>query len=232
LLRLQSTTLWSTLNADGTQDVLSLGRLAPAQLNFTGTGASGGAATPSAYVVDTSAVPPGPALTTGELLQVQGGVTPFGTAPPDFTATAVTPGPSSLQTLVVSWTNGGSTHPFSFLTSAGLSVNLTDPNLGSTHEIRTGPIRTSATTIDLKSLPASPLITTTGADQSNLQLAVGSTTLTSGISVFNSAAPFANRVYEDFQAGTNKIFRLVAYGQYNSANNTFVASRISVALHE
>ena len=237
LLRLQSTTLWSTLNADGTQDVLSLGRIAPAQLNFTGTGASGGAATPSAYVVDTSAVPPGPALTTGELLQVQGGVTPFGSAPPDFTARSLTAGPSTLQTLVVNWINGGSAHPFSSSASTGLVVNLADADLGATHEIRTGPASTPCSgtagqCLDLKTLPASPLITTTGADQSNLQLAVGSTTLTSGISVFNSAQAFASAVDADFKAGTNKIFRLVAYGQYDSANNTFVASRISVALHE
>ena len=227
LLRLQPTTLWGTLNTDGTQDVLSLGRFAPAELSFTGTGTPGHDATPSAYVVDTSAVPPGPATTTGELLQVQGGVTPFGTAPPDFAARSVTPGPSSLQTLVVSWTSAGSTTPFTSITSAGLVVNLADANLGSTHEIRTGPA-----SLDLKSLPASPLITTTGADQSNLQLAVGSTTLSSGISVFNSAEGFASAVEADFKAGTNKIFRLVAYGQYDSLNNTFVAARINVALHE
>ena len=102
--------------------------------------------------------------------------------------------------------------------------------------IRGGPtfltIRTGPATLDLKSLPASPLMTTTGADQSNLQLAIGSTTLTSGISVFNSASGFASAVNSDFAAGTNKISRLVAYGQYDSVNNTFVAARISVALHE
>jgi hypothetical protein len=225
-VRLRPTTLWGTLNADGTQDLLSLGRFAPLAISFTGTGTSG-PATPSAYVVDTSAVPPGPATTTGELLQVQGGVTPFGTAPPDFTARSMTPGPSTLQTLVVNWTNGGSAHPFTSISSAGLVVNLADADLGATHEIRTGPA-----TLDLKSLTASPLITTTGADQSNLQLAIGSTTLTSGISVFNSASGFASAVDSDFAAGTNKIFRLVAYGQYDSVNNTFVATRISVALHE
>src|SRR5262245_26383544 len=226
-LRLHSTTLWGTLNADGTQDVLSLGRFAPAQLNFAGTGTPGHDATPSAYVVDTSAVPAGPTPTTGELLQVQGGVTRFGSAPPDFSARSVTPGPSTLQTLVVNWTNGGSAHPFSSISSTGLIVNLADAELGTTHEIRTGPA-----SLDLKSLPASPLITTTGADESNLQLAIGSTSLSSGISVFNSAVPFANAVAADFKAGTNKIFRLVAYGQYDSVNNTFIAARINVALHE
>ena len=226
LLRLQPTTLWGTLNADSTQDLLSLGRFAPAALSFTGTGSAGHDATPSAYVVDTSSVPPGPVTTAGELLQVQGGVTPFGTAPPDFTARALTPGPSSLQTLVVNWANGGSTHPFTSVAAAGLVVNLADPNLGSTHEIRTGPA-----SLDLKSLPASPVITTTGADQSNLRLAIGSTSLSSGISVFNSYDGFAKAVDGAFQ-GTNKSFRLVAYGQYDSANNTFIAARISVALQE
>jgi len=153
-------------------------------------------------------------------------VTPFGSAPPDFTAHSVTPGPNSLQTLVVSWANGGSTAPFSSVSSTGLVVNLADANLGTTHEIRTGPVP-----LDLKSLPASPLITTTGADQSNLQLAIGKSTLTKGISVFNSASAFASAVNSSF-TGTNKIFRLVAYGQYDQLNNTFVAARINVALQQ
>jgi hypothetical protein len=226
LLRLQATTLWGTLNADSTLDQLSLGRFAPSALSFAGTGTTGHDATPGAYVVDTSAVPAGPALMTGELLEVRGGVTPFGTAPPDFTARAITPGPSSLQTLVVDWTGGGSATPFTSSSSAGLVVNLADVKLGTTHAIRTGPA-----SLDLKGLPASPLITTTGADQSNLQLAIGSATLVKGISVYNSAGAFASAVSSTFN-GSNKIFRLVAYGQYDSASNTFVAARINVALHE
>jgi hypothetical protein len=227
-VRLQSTSLWGMQNADGTLDLLSLGRFATSEISFAGTGTPGHDATPAAYVVDTSAVPPGPVTMAGELLQVQGNVTRFGAAPPDFSASALTPGPSSLQTLVVDWVNGGSTAPFTSISSSGLVVKLTDANLGSTHEIRTGPA-----SLDLKSLPQSPLITTTGADQSNLQLAVGSTTLTKGISVFNSAASFASGVSSVFN-GTNKIFRLVAYGQCNNPTtcDTFVASRIHVALHE
>jgi hypothetical protein len=228
LVRLHPTTLWGVLNADATQSLASLGRFAPfpGPLNFTGTGTPGHDATPSAYVVDMSAVPPGPVTTTGELLQVQGTVAPFGSAPPDFTARSVTSGPSSLQTLVINWANGGSTAPFTSVSSSGLVVNLADTNLGTTHEIRTGPAA-----LDLKSLPASPLITTTGADQSNLQLAIGSAVLTKGISVFNSASAFASAVNSSF-TGTNKIFRLVAYGQYDKLSNTFVAARINVALHE
>ena len=124
------------------------------------------------------------------------------------------------------WVNGGATAPFSSSSSAGLVVDLTNANLGTIHSIRTGPA-----TLDLKSLRASPLITTTGADQTQLQLVVGSTTLITGFSVFNTATGFAGGLHTAFN-GTNKIYRLVAYGQYNSASNTFVAARVHVALHE
>ena len=109
-------------------------------------------------------------------------------------------------------------------------MDLNNANLGTIHEIRTGPA-----TLDLKppppASPLSPLITTTGANQSNLELSIGSTTLTSGISVFHSASAFAGALSSTLN-GTNKIYRLVAVGQLNAAANTFVASRISVALYE
>ena len=52
-----------------------------------------------------------------------------------------------------------------------------------------------------------------------------------GVTVYNSASAFASALTTTFN-GTNKIFRLVAVGQYNSASNTFVASRIDVSLQE
>jgi hypothetical protein len=125
---------------------------------------------------------------------------------------------------VVEWINGGATAPFISDSVAGLVVDLNNAALGTIHEIRTGPA-----TLDLKTLPASPLITTVGADQSKLQLAIGSVTLSTGVSVFNSISGFATALSTTFN-GTNKIYRLVAVGQYNSSTNTFVASRISVAM--
>ena len=105
-------------------------------------------------------------------------------------------------------------------------VDLTNADLTSIHFIRTGP-----STVDLTTLPASPLITTTGADQTQLQLVVGSTTLTTGMSVYNTTAGFAAGLQTAFN-GTNRIFRLVAYGQYDSNSNSFVAARIHVALYQ
>jgi hypothetical protein len=62
-------------------------------------------------------------------------------------------------------------------------------------------------------------------------LGVGSEALTAGVSVYNNASAFAAALTATFK-GTNQIYRLVAIGKYNSASNTFVASRINVALQE
>jgi hypothetical protein len=226
-VRLQPTQLWGTLNSasptSASLDVVTLGNYNPAGLDFSGTGTV--PAAPAAYVVNTGSLNES-ALAAGTLLQVDGIVTPFGSAPPDFTATAITPGTSTPQTLVVEWVNGGATAPFSTLSDAGLVVDLSNADLGTTHYIRTGPVQ-----LDLKALPASPLITTAGAPAGQLQLAIGSETLATGISVFNSNDSFIAMVNATFN-GTNKIYRLVAYGQYNLATNTFVATRIHVALEE
>jgi hypothetical protein len=226
-VRLASTRLWGTLNSatagSASLDVLSLGNFAPAAFNFAGTGITGQDANPGAYLVNTGALNES-ATAAGTLLQVDGIVNPFGSAPPDFTASAITAGTATEQQLVVEWINGGATAPFISDSTAGLVVDLNDAALGTIHEIRTGPA-----TLDLKTLPASPLITTVGADQSKLQLAIGSATFSTGVSVFNSISGFATAVASTFN-GTNKIYRLVASGQYNSGTNTFVASRISVAL--
>jgi hypothetical protein len=230
-VRLASTRIWGTLNSatagSASLDVLSLGNFAPAGFNFAGTGTTAGQdATPSAYVVNTGSLDEsGTAAQT--LLQVDGIVNAFGSAPPDFTATAVTAGTATEQRLVVEWINGGATAPFLSDSSAGLVVDLNNANLGSIHEIRTGPAALDLKT--LSSFPASPLITTVGADQSRLQLAIGGASLSTGVSVFNSISGFAAALSSTFN-GTNKIYRLVAVGQYNIGTNTFVASRISVAL--
>jgi hypothetical protein len=49
--------------------------------------------------------------------------------------------------------------------------------------------------------------------------------------VYNSNSGFIAKVQATFN-GSNKIFRLTAYGQYNSTTNTFVATRIHVALEQ
>ena len=134
---------------------------------------------------------------------------------------------------MVEWINGaGATAPFISASSSGLVVKLSNAALGTIHEIRTGPAgpaNTGPGVRDLTLLPTSPPFTIVGAAQADLRLAIGSATLSTGVSVFNSISGFATALSSTFK-GTNKIYRLVAVGQYNTGTNTFVASRMSVAL--
>ena len=230
-VRLASTPLWGTVNSatatSASLDVETLDNFAPNGFDFSGTGTV--PAAPAAYVVNTGSLNES-AVAAGTLLEVNGIVAPFGSAPPDFTATSISAGSSTPQTLIVEWVDGGAVAPFAQATDAGLVVDLTNGTLGTIHYIRTGPAE-----LDLKSLPASPLITTAGAAAGELQLAIGSETVTtSGISVFNSMAPFIAKVNATLgrTETANRAYRLVCYGQYNSATNTFVATRIHVALEE
>jgi len=47
--------------------------------------------------------------------------------------------------------------------------------------------------------------------------------------MYSTAAAFATAIGTTF-TGTNKLYRLVAVGQFNSATNTFVASGITLAM--
>lgn len=231
-VRLQPTRLWGTLNAGATASsasltMQSLQDFEPAAFTFTGTGAQ--AANPAAYVVNTGNIDESGTATTTQL-RVDGLVTAFGTAPPDFTATAITPGTATEQLLLVVWTDasGGTTKPFTQNSAAGLIVDLSNANLSPTHYIRTGPA-----TIPV---PANLLITSAGVPQTSLQLAIGLPTAgatvgtAAQVSETNSAATFATAITTGL-GGPNPINALVAVGQYNSATNTFTASKIHINLY-
>jgi hypothetical protein len=238
-VRLQPTRLWATLNSavpgSATLNMLTLQNYEPAAFSFSGTGAAAAQdASPTAYVVNTGATDES-GTAAGTLLRVDGLVTAFGAAPPDFTSTAITPGTSTEQELVVTWTDTGSgtVKPFTSSSAAGLVVNLSNANLTTTHYIRTGP-----TTVDLSTLPASPLITTVNVPAASLLLGIGAplagATAGTDITVTqtNSAASLATAITTAFTGSTpSPIYSLVAVGQYDSATNTFNASKISINLY-
>lgn len=229
MVRLQPTPVWGTLNSavagSMSLNVLSIGGFQPSALTFTGTGtASANDAVPASYAVNTPGIDES-ATAAGTLLETYGMVTPFGSAPPDFTASSVTLGTATPQTLVVEWENGGAASPFVTATSAGLVVDLTNAKLSSTiRYIATGPTQT-----DLTTLPASPRIVF--ASGTTLTLAVGPTAVNSvaTIGVFNSASGFATALASALN-GTNLVYRLACVGQYDAATNTFTATQVVVNL--
>ncbi len=145
-------------------------------------------------------------------------MSPFGTAPPDFNASAVVAAPAIESVLQVEWVNGGATAPFLSSGASGFVVDLANAHLGTVHEIDTGPAIS-----DLTLLSASPLIV---ADPSGTNFSVGGgigLTLNS----FASFTDFASSVATNLN-GTTAVRKLVAYGHYDAGTNTFTATRVNL----
>jgi hypothetical protein len=222
LVRLQSTAAWGTLVAgtagSATLDVSALGPVPATGFNFAGTGtASANDATAAGYAIDTSGAGTGAdqsATPAGTLLRVDGFPTAFGSAPPDFTATAVTPAGSEPADLVMEWSAGssGSLAPFTSYDSSSLALNLAGATVA---EVVVGPQSTALT--------GTPAITISAADQ----FAIGNAT--NGISMFSTPGAFASALGSTLN-GSTQVYRVIAIGSYDSATNTFTASRVDVAL--
>ena len=176
------------------------------------------------YQVNTAsaAIPAG--VAAGNPLWIDGFTNAFGAAPPDFDATTVTAEASEPASLRVSWANGGTTTPFTGLTSSGFSINLANANLA-TAAIRIGP-----ESISLASLAASPSVVPTSAGVTltfSPRYAIGNAA--NGISVFSSFASYLAQLNTTFAAGTPAM-QLEARGLYNRATNTFTANSVNVVL--
>ena len=226
-VRLQPTTLWGTLNSgaagSATLALQQIGLYAPGNFTFSGTGiSSANDANPASYLVNTGTVDES-ATPQNTLLRADGIVTPFGSAPPDFTAASVATGASEPATLIVEW-KGGTTAPFSAYGNSGLVVNLGNSSID-TAIIRTGP-----QAVQLTSLPSSPSIVPgcqSGSCATSGEFAIGNAT--KGISEFNGASGFLNDLTSTLN-GSTAVFKLVAIGSYDSSSNTFYSQRIDVAL--
>ncbi len=228
LVRLTSTPAWGNLVSgqagSGTVNLQWLGGLEPSAITFTGTGSSSGAdADPANYAINTGTIDLS-AQPAATLLRFDGHVTAFGSAPPDFTASAVTAGSATEQVLAIEWTGTGTTAPFLSASSSGLVVNIDNAALGTTHFIQTGPSR-----IDLKNPNISPTIVPDPSATG--QFAIGNTATSTGISLFNSFASYLTQINTVLN-GTNTIPKLVAVGKWDAATNTFKAYRIDMVEYQ
>jgi hypothetical protein len=250
-VRIQQTELFGSLISSASGSVLlnlNAINLWPASVyNFAGNGAS--APTAASFSVNTGSQTL-PAAAAGDPLWIDGFVSPFGTAPPDFIAATVTGEPpvngqpavavnaeaTVPASLVASWTGTGSAAPFSALTANGLTINLADPAFGS------GQLRIGAENVDIKTLSASPpltIVSATAAPASNglplfmpvFSVGPGAVTgsTTNPIQSFNGFAAFVTQLTTTFATPTPAT-QFVARGFYNRTTNIFTASSIDVVL--
>ena len=245
-VRLISTHLWGPLVSAGagalSLNLQTINDWPVSDFNFAGNGTS--AATEpvtAAFTVNTGALTV-PDTTVGDSLWIDGLVAPFGSAPPDFNATAIASEATVPASLQVRWTGTAAAKaPFSALSAAGFSINLTNASLASAL-IRFGP-----ESIALASLPVSPAFTV--VPQAGIASSVpgvplftprfsygdptavataGCVTACPGIQVFSAFGTFAT----DLTAAlaSTPALQLVAKGTYNRATNTFSASSVDVVL--
>jgi hypothetical protein len=265
-VRLQSTEFWGSLvssSAGGlVMNLQAINDWPPSDYNFTGNGAT--ATVPAAFSVDTGtlAVPAG--TVAGDPVWVAGFMSPFGSAPPDLGAVAVNneasvqvaggqvgggastaPGtgicglgsqvcdPASLQVL---WSLDGTATPFEVSSASGFSINLGNPAVYSA-VIRIGP-----ESIDMKSLPASPMVVPTALPVSSTfaplytvgnpetaTTAAGGTAPTTALYQYSSYADFHTKLSATLGTA-NMAKQLEVRGIYNRTTNTFTATSINFVL--
>ncbi|HEY2462966.1 MAG TPA: hypothetical protein VGI32_02815 [Steroidobacteraceae bacterium] len=200
--------------------------------NFAGNGAT--TPTPGNFLVNTGSLTL-PTFAAGDPVWVDGYVSPFGSAPPDFLAQAVSAEATIPATLVVSWTGTGTTAPFAALSATGLSIDLANAAFGS------GQLRIGAETVDITTLSASPNIVpavasndpTSGLPLFSPVFSVGpgaiSESVINPILSFNGFGNFVTQLNTTFATPTSAT-KFVARGLFDRTANTFTATSIDVVL--
>jgi hypothetical protein len=236
-VRLQSTELFGTLvsaaSGSATLNLQTIENWPAGVYNFAGNGVSAGQDPIAAnYLVNTGALPVTAAA--GDPLWIEGFTSPFGTAPPDFTAEAVNAEVNEPASLVVIWSGTGTAAPFATLTSGSLTIDLGNAAFAS------GQLRLGADSIDITTLSATPTIVPAAAQPAanglplfNPLFSIGPganpEAATANISSFNGFGAFVTALNTTFATPTPAT-RFVARGFYNPTGNTFTASSIDVVL--
>ncbi|MEJ0100745.1 MAG: hypothetical protein WDO12_13980 [Pseudomonadota bacterium] len=189
----------------------------PSRFDFTGTGAATASdANPSGYVVNTGAL-----ATTGLAInsytRLFGFVTPFGTAPPDFTADTFTDFTDTRAGVALGWGLAGTTAPFSASSATGLMVDLT----GSAH----GALQLGGRLIDVTTLVGLQLVPATSG---NLQFAIAHGR-THKVDNFSTFADFQTQLATELN-GTTVLYSLAADGTFDSTGGVFTTKRLLVLL--
>jgi hypothetical protein len=225
-VRLDITSAWGVVSTLATGSLTvklqALDGMPVTAFNFAGTGIST-EASPAAYVINTGTLSLA-GLAMNQPARVAGFVTPFGKAPPDFTAQTLVNFSAVTQALVVDWAQKGSTMAFSGLTATSTSLQLDLAGVGNLHFIQIGP-----ETVDLTTLATPPAIMpdTMATDQ---VFAIGHRGKFK-VENFNTFAGFVAALAADLTP-TATVVDLAATGQYDSKANTFTTNRIAVLIND
>ncbi|MBV8804245.1 MAG: hypothetical protein JO042_04345 [Sinobacteraceae bacterium] len=227
-VRLVETQAWGTVTtlAAGSMTVKlqSLDGLPVSAFNFAGTGTSAANdANAMAYVINTGMLSQ-MGLAMNAPARVAGFVTPFGMAPPDFTATTLVNFSNVPQALVVDWTTKGSTTAFTGLTATSTSLQLNLTGVGLLHFVQFGPSQ-----VDLTQ-PTTPPTMVPDTTATNEVFTIGHRSRFK-VDNFNTFAAFVTALAGDVTPMV-PVIAVVATGKYDNTTNTFTANRIAVLIND
>jgi hypothetical protein len=219
-VRIGNTVATGTLNSVDTTDawvyltLQSLGGRQVGAFNFDNTGAN-----PDSYNVYYSGLDLSADL-PGEPLQLTGTVTPFGTDPAvntygAFTATSSLDSSSIVAEFVLDWGGGGTSSPFSAISSSELEVPVT--TTGVRHQVTVGPL--------VEPQPSQVVIVPSTATTLLYSIAHASS---STVENYNTFAAFATALTSALSGNTAT--SITAEGLYTASGSTFTATGVIVSL--
>jgi hypothetical protein len=220
-------TITTLATGSATINLQSIGGLPASDFTFTGTGASTATdAVATAYVVNTGTLSQ-TGLAAHAPVRAFGFVTPFGMAPPDFTAETLENFSAVPSVLVVSWGQNGSATALTGLTATSTSLQLSLTNVGMEHFVTVGPELVDLT----KVTPAPSIVPDTAATNAVFTIGHAGKLKAENFSTF---AAFVTQLETELAATTTTTATTVdivaAEGTYNSTTDVLTAQRLAVLL--
>ena len=219
-----------------TLNLQSLDGLPATDFMFAGTGTSTAMdAVATAYVVNTGTLSQ-TGLAANAPARAFGFVTPFGMAPPDFTAQTVENFSAVPSVLVVSWGRSGSATALTGLTATSTSLQLSLTNVGDEHFVTVGP-----ELLDLTKVTPAPSIVPDTTD-TNVMFTIGHAgkLKTENFSTFAAfVTQLATELAGTATSGTTTttttpptVDIVAAEGTYNATTDVLTAQRLAVLLND
>jgi hypothetical protein len=224
-------TITTLATGSATVNLQSLDGLPASDFTFAGTGTSTAMdAVATAYVVSTGTLSQ-TGLAANAPVRAFGFVTPFGMAPPDFTAETVENFSAVPSVLVVSWGQGGSATAITGLTATSTSLQLSLTNVGMEHFVTVGPELVDLT----KVTPAPSIVPDTTATNVTFVIGHAGKMKTENFSTFPAfVTQLASELAATTTTGTmttaTTVDIVAAEGTYDSTKDVLTAQRLAVLL--
>ena len=221
-------TITTLAAGSATLNLQSLDGLPATDFTFTGTGTSAAMdAVATAYVVNTGTLSQ-TGLAANAPVRAFGFVTPFGMAPPDFTAETLENFSAVPSLLVVSWGQAGSATAITGLTATSTSLQLSLTNVGMQHFVTVGPELVDLT----KVTPAPSIVPDTAATNVMFTIGHAGKLKTENFSTFSA---FVTQLSMELAATSTTTMTaattveiVAAEGTYDSTKDVLTAQRLAV----